>query len=173
MFEVAQAVFFHQYHSANTHRANRPISGAPVDADMSVHSHMVTPTQIHPRRTQQSYLCPLNGAAHTWLKSQEMKSQSSWLSTGSGRTLSKLTHMSTFRHSSSVFCVWLWFNRWAALVLLYYSIYLNSSLSPGLRHRCRWRGRASCQVYVIKAADMNEAGQTHSYQSILGTSQLK
>lgn len=71
MFDVAQAVFFHQYHSANTHRANRPISGAPVDADMSVHSHMVTPTQIHPHRTQQSYLCPLNGAAHTWLKSQE------------------------------------------------------------------------------------------------------
>ena len=73
MIEVAQAVFFFfcQYHSANTQRANRAISGARLDADMSVHSHMVTPMQIHPRRTKQSYLCPPIGAAHTRLQSQE------------------------------------------------------------------------------------------------------
>lgn len=70
MAEVAAAFFSRRYHSANTCRANRHTSGAPVDADISVNSHMATPMQIHPHTGQSSHLCPLKRAAHTWLQSR-------------------------------------------------------------------------------------------------------
>lgn len=137
MVEVAQAGFFCQLHSANSQRKQSHIRspGGCRHECTPAHGHAYanTPTPDEAELPLSSERRCTHTAAAT-----RVKSQLSCLSTSSGWTLSKSTHMSTFVHPG-VFCVWLWFNRWAPLVLLYCSIYLNSSLSPGLQ----WCGRAS------------------------------
>lgn len=101
--------FFGQYHFANTQRANRAISGGLVDGDMSEHSRMVPPTQIHTPEDAELPLSSEQGCTHV------AAAQPSCLSTGSGGTLS--LSADTLPSVRFVLCVWLWFNRWEELVL--------------------------------------------------------
>lgn len=162
MVEAAHAGFFlGQYHFANTQRANRTTSGGLVDGDVSVHSHMVPPTQTHTPEDAELPLSSERGCTHVAAVTSEITTvllvhRFRWNPVQVDSCPPADTHPSV----CFVLCVWLCSNRWEELVLLYCSAYLKSSLSPGLQHRCPWCGRASCQVYVIKAADMNEAEQT-------------